>query len=167
MYMVSGFTLEDTTCLVLYFAAWVLDSRFKTVLACLGCFAMAILHEALVAVRRRLVYKQRLARHSTITSTTAPQTLSSSDANLELQLQHQHQLIKSPTLALDVGVAVLYGGSIALGYLVMLAVMTYHPGLFVAAIAGFSSGQFFFKDAEAPLVLGDAVEVAADPCCSG
>jgi hypothetical protein len=64
-------------------------------------------------------------------------------------------------------VALLHGCSMALGYLVMLAVMSYHIGLFGAAVAGFAIGQFMFKDADAPLINGEPVEVQGDPCCSG
>jgi hypothetical protein len=81
--------------------------------------------------------------------------------------QRYRALMKSPTLSLDIWVSALHGVSMALGYLVMLAVMSYHTGLFAAAIAGFSVGQFVFKDADAPLVRGEPVEVSAEPCCSG
>jgi hypothetical protein len=49
----------------------------------------------------------------------------------------------------------------------MLAVMTYHALLFVSAVFGFATGQYLYKDCDAPRVEGDMVEVGGEPCCGG
>jgi hypothetical protein len=57
MYMTDGFTWSDTTCLVFMVSGLVIDSRYKLWFAAAFTFALAICHEWLMSVRRRLVYK--------------------------------------------------------------------------------------------------------------
>lgn len=161
MYMSSGFTWEDTTCLVFMFESLVIDSRSKLWLAALATFALGVFHEWLMSLRRKLVYKQREAR------TRGTPFGDKSERVPLLSGNHASALKEVPTRVLDIGVALLYGCSLTIGYVAMLAVMTYHTLLLVAAVAGFSTGQYMYKDCDAPRFEGDMVEVGAEPCCGG
>ena len=190
MYMSSGFTWDDAVCLVFFYSGFVIDSRAKLWLAMLATFALAVLHEWLMKVRRRLVYLQREARmqqqqqqhnyfplssssssslagvrtSAGVPNTSYPQyntkyagvNTSTRSASAAVQASAKTPLLSGATAAaaqsshgrragvdmemglcvpntatpwglrtLDISVALLYGASLSLGYIVMLAVMTY------------------------------------------
>eukprot|EP01134_Creolimax_fragrantissima_P004720 CFRG4720T1 len=158
MYMYQGFTTNDTTCIVLWFSSFILDSRTKVFLGVIFCFLLAVFHEYLSAYRRGLVYLQRLTAHNG--SSTSPNEKTS------LLVCEKIAVPGRRNRQLDITVAALYGVSITLGYLLMLAAMTYHSGLFIAVVLGFSCGQYMFKDCDSPVVAGDLIEISSEPCCA-
>ena len=128
------------------------------------------------------MYKQRLARHQKALLLSSPGASLQQGASIaNVARVAEMEATRSPsvaaameregwlsrTFALDVAVALLYGVSLAIGYMLMLCVMTYHAGILMATVAGFSVGQLLFKDADAPIVVGEPIEVGTEPCCSG
>lgn len=158
MYMSSGFTWKDTTCLVFMVESFVINSRTKLWLAATLTFGLAVFHEWLMSLRRKLVYQQREARMRG----------SSGGVRSELKsLLNRNEYKQVPTTLLDISVACMYAVSLSIGYVVMLSVMTYHLLLAVAAVAGFALGNYWYKDCDAPKFEGDLVEVGGEPCCGG
>lgn len=56
--------------------------------------------------------------------------------------------------------SLLFGLNVTVSYLLMLAVMTYNVGYFVAIVLGLTAGHFIFFNADSPLSAPDA-------CCPG
>ncbi|KNC80577.1 hypothetical protein SARC_07061 [Sphaeroforma arctica JP610] len=164
MFMYDGFTTQDTTCIVLWFSWFVLDSRFKMMVGMLACFGLAVFHEYMSSYRRGLVYLQRMQAlegrpRKGSDDSTERTTLIVSPGN---RGSNKHRRNKK----LDATVALLHGLSLVTGYLAMLAAMTYSTYLFLSVIAGFSTGQYLFRDCDAPIAPGDTIEVSGDPCCA-
>ena len=62
--------------------------------------------------------------------------------------------------------ALLYGVYILIGYMVMLVVMTYNVGLFIAVLAGYCIGNFVFPRKPVPqerIVSGEGVSIMYSP----
>jgi copper transporter 1 len=57
--------------------------------------------------------------------------------------------------------AILYGVKVGLGYMIMLAVMSFNGGVFLVICVGMSFGFFLFRCNE----LGDDEDTFPDPCC--
>mmetsp|Transcript_4205 Transcript_4205/g.8768 ORF Transcript_4205/g.8768 Transcript_4205/m.8768 type:complete len:230 (+) Transcript_4205:65-754(+) len=133
-------------CLNLFFPGWTLDSREKFIVALFGVFTMAVTVEGISKFRRRLVL---MAKHS------------GSNNNNNRQTRAMSQKI-SPSL-LRVLVTLIHGGQAVLGYLLMLATMTFSVELFFAVVLGLATGYavfFQYRDA-----LLDS-HVNSNPCCN-
>lgn len=141
MYMEGfKFTLdEDQPCLNLFFHDWTLDTRAKFYFAVIGCFGLAIFVEGLSAFRYRIVRSVKQAH------------------------RRQGEQQQSSTQALRLVVALCHGMQGLVGYLLMLAVMTFSVELFLSVVLGLAVGYaVFFQYEEA---LG-RVHVTTNPCCS-
>jgi hypothetical protein len=140
-------------CLNLLFPSWTLDTREKFYVAIAVVFLASFCLEGLSAWRYRIVQsvrkQQQRYRQQTSTSTqaqtTAPSTPPVSTQGLRFVL------------------TLLHGLQGLLGYLVMLAVMTYSAELLFAVVLGLALGYAtFFQFEEA---FG-RVHVTSNPCCS-
>lgn len=60
--------------------------------------------------------------------------------------------------------AVLFGVNSAIGYLLMLAIMSFNGGVFLAIVVGLTLGYFFFRNDQ---VEDDAAVVVDDSCACG
>ena len=66
----------------------------------------------------------------------------------------------APTLAARALLSVLYGVNVATSYLLMLAVMTFNVGYFVAIVLGLALGHFIFF----PVLAGNTTDLS-EACC--
>eukprot|EP01134_Creolimax_fragrantissima_P004349 CFRG4349T1 len=175
MFMYSGFTTSDTTCIVLWFSWFVLDSRIKVCTGVVACFMLAVFHEYMSAYRRKLVYMQRmqgftpekrslLGGHS-VEQTSHSTSPDSSQINMT-RFAERASAVHVRNRGLDLTVALLYGLSIIMGYLLMLAAMTFHTALFMGVVTGFVCGQYLFRDCDAPVIPGEPVVASTEPCCT-
>ena len=140
MYMEGfKFTLANSEpCLNLFFADWTLDSPRKFYAAMVGCFFLAIFVEGLSALRYRIVHSVKLAHRR----------------------GDQQQ---SSTQGLRLVVSIFHGLQGLVGYLLMLAIMTFSVELLLSVAVGLAVGYgVFFQYEEA---FG-RVHVTTNPCCS-
>ena len=141
MYM-EGFkfsTSASEPCLNLFFPDWTLDTSGKFYAACAGVLVLAIVVEGLSALRYRIVRSVKRVHQS---------------PSAELS---------SSTQALRLVVTLLHGLQGLLGYLLMLAVMTFSVELLLAVVVGLAIGYgAFFQYEEA---MG-RIHVTTNPCCS-
>ena len=139
MYMEGfKFTLaeDEQPCLNLFFPDWTLDTASKFYTALVGCFCLAMFVEGLSAFRYRIVRSVK---------------------------QAHRQGDQSSTQTLRLVVALCHGMQGLVGYLLMLAVMTFSVELFLSVVLGLAVGYAaFFQYQEA---LG-RVHVTTNPCCS-
>ena len=140
MYM-EGFKfslLHTEPCLNLFLPSWTLDTVTKFHLAMVAVFAVSFLLEGLSAWRYRIV--KSVQRH-----------------------QQSSSGILSTTFGLRLVVTLMHGLQGLLGYLVMLAVMTYSLELLLTVVAGLALGYAVFFQYEEALAR---VHVTTNPCCS-
>jgi hypothetical protein len=145
MYM-DGFRFSlqgNQPCLNLFFPEWTLDSKAKFYGALVGIFLLALVVEAISTFRYRIVQVAKKAhRRSEGTAGTSSRT---------------------SVVCLRLSVTVLHGVQGLLGYMLMLATMTFSVELLAAVVLGLALGYgFFFQRAEA---LG-RLHVTSNPCCS-
>jgi hypothetical protein len=145
-------------CLNLLFPSWTLDTREKFYLAIVGVFFASFCLEGLSAWRYRIVqsvrHQQQRHRQQQSTSTGTAQASSSRSTTLPPPVSTQ---------GLRFVVTLLHGLQGLLGYLVMLAVMTYSAELLFSVVLGLALGYAaFFQFEEA---FG-RVHVTSNPCCS-
>ena len=69
---------------------------------------------------------------------------------------------RSPSVFVNILESLLYGVKVGLGYMIMLAVMSFNGGVFLVICAGMSVGFFLFRCDDA---LGDGEDTFPDPCC--
>lgn len=141
MYM-DGFTSitsrTETECLNLLFTEWTLDNSTKFAMGCVGVFLLAVFSEALKAGRMKLA--------------------------LALNRTERSQVLK---YCGSVFLIILHGIQILLGYLLMLAAMTFSIEIFSTMLAGLTIGYGLFnfslgKSASVP-EGGDCHDVSEDP----
>ena len=121
---------EGNSCLNLYFASWTLNSKGKVLAAMAGVFFLAVLTEAISKLRHKLSLRAR------IISTPLPE---------------RRRIAIFQTL--------LHGLHAFIGYIVMLATMTFSLELLCCVISGLTTGYFVFG--------GESYShVSTNPCCA-
>ena len=125
---------EAPGCLNLFFPAWTLDGAGKFAAAAFGVLALGVAVEALSALRRSRAVALARAKHRGRSAAATAET------------------------------ALLYGLQLALGYFLMLAVMTYSVELFVAAVTGVILGHGACRTARD---ASSALVTSAETCCAG
>lgn len=126
-------------CLNLFFPDWTLDTPHKFFAAVVGVGALAVAVEGISALRYRIVRSVKQA--------------------------HRRRRGAAPkaTQALRLVVTLLHGLQGLLGYLLMLAIMTFSIELLLACVVGLAVGYgVFFQYDEA---MG-RVHVTTNPCCA-
>lgn len=147
MYM-DGFKFslsgDEHPCLNLFFADWTLDTKGKFYAALFGVFALAVIVEAISTFRYRIVRSVKKAHRR------------ASSSSSQSQSQRSTQILR-------LFVTLLHGLQGLLGYLLMLATMTFSVELLLAVVLGLAVGYgIFFQYEEA---LG-RLHVTSNPCCN-
>jgi len=166
---------ETLPCLDFLLPAWTLDTKVKFAAALYGTALLAVTSEALAAFRRK-VASERAARDEARFSRKAKRGLparggggggggivegakkqeaaaaAEGDAREEEEEEEEWR---------DVASALLYSTHVLLGYILMLAAMTYQVEVLVYLVAGLLIGQLGFNS-KAPTVPS-----APDLCCGG
>lgn len=144
-------------CLNLYFSNWTLNSKSKLAAALIGVFILAILIEGLSKLRQQIV---RACRQQHQLAQEQPQ---------QQQLDHQHEagtgsnsFAWNPRL-LRLSITVLHGIQAFLGYILMLATMTFSLELLFSVVLGLSTGYAIFFQTEDAL---REKHVTSNPCCN-
>eukprot|EP00527_Entomoneis_sp_CCMP2396_P004601 CAMPEP_0198148040 /NCGR_PEP_ID=MMETSP1443-20131203/39362_1 /TAXON_ID=186043 /ORGANISM="Entomoneis sp., Strain CCMP2396" /LENGTH=211 /DNA_ID=CAMNT_0043812603 /DNA_START=78 /DNA_END=710 /DNA_ORIENTATION=+ len=141
MYM-DGFrrTLRGNhPCLNLFSTQWTLDSKGKFMIAAFGVYLMAITVEGMSKIRRQVVLAAKAADRSSEADRTWRQSI------------------------LRLLVTVIHGTQALLGYLLMLATMTFSVELFFSVILGLATGYAVFFRHDDPLAEH---HVTSNPCCN-
>lgn len=130
----------------LLFDSWKTDSWLSYSFTLLFCFFLSLFYQHLEA--RRLNFKLR-----SIPRPPAPSSSSSDGQHFPINVP----IISSPPKAglglwVRVASSLLFGVNSTIGYFIMLAIMTYNGGVFLAVVLGLSVGYFLFRSGD----VGDA-----------
>eukprot|EP00128_Syssomonas_multiformis_P001574 Colp12_sorted_trinity150504_noHs@24618 len=139
--MLNGLVFNPSACVKVVVDGWVIDSRVKLALSILGVFALAFGSEWLHAFRRVRNEKFRSSEYQLL--------FVKKGGKRRLPPNFTHHMIQS----------LLYGTNITLAYFLMLTAMTYHAGLFVAIMGGFTVGYMVFRREE------PVSDERDEPCC--
>lgn len=173
---------NNNPCLNLLFPSWTLNSRTKFVAAMVGVFGLAVLAEGVSKLRHVIVMqarkqrrlyrlRRRRRRHQ-----RPEQRNYQSRGNESLFLLRQANEFLSEHLQTLVRwtIVLLHGLQALVGYILMLAIMTYSVELFLVVILGLAVGYaiFFGRDmgggggGEHDEDNDVAVHVTTNPCCN-
>ncbi|GAV64786.1 Ctr domain-containing protein [Cephalotus follicularis] len=111
----------------LLFDSWETDSWASYSLSLVACFLFSTFYQYLED--RRIRFKAY--------------AISSSSSNPQLRAPLLRKLGRLSLVKLYI--AALFGVNSALGYLLMLAIMSFNGGVFLAIVLGLSVGYFFFR----------------------
>lgn len=126
----------------LLFDSWKTDSWFSYLLSLLACFLFSAFYQYL---------EDRRIRLKAIAVSNPPQ-----------QPQSVNVLLLTPkrrASSAKYATALLFGINSAIGYLLMLAVMSFNGGVFLAIVLGLTAGYLLFRS-------GDEEVVAVDNPCA-
>lgn len=128
------------------FDFWKTDSWLSYIITLLACFVFSAFYQYLE--NRRLQFK---SLSSSVNSPPPPPSASGVSAPL---------IPKSGTRSAAKAASVLlFGVNAAIGYLLMLAVMCFNGGVFIAIVVGLTVGYLFFRSDD-----GGADAAAENPC---
>ncbi|KAI6679748.1 hypothetical protein NL676_033629 [Syzygium grande] len=145
-------TLYWSRYVTLLFDSWRTDSWPSYLLSLAACFLFSAFYQYLED--RRLRFRS-LASSSSSSSAAPPASAAAAAASPLLQKAGASALARSAR----VGAALLFGANSAIGYLLMLAIMSFNGGVFLAIVAGLTVGYYVFRFADE----GGAV-VVDNPC---
>ena len=153
-------------CLNLLFPSWTLDTREKFYLAIVGVFLASFCLEGLSAWRYRIVQSVRQQQQSSRDGAGGgPHP--SGEVTTQAQAAASSTTPPPPppvsTQGLRFVVTLLHGLQGLLGYLVMLAVMTYSAELLFSVVLGLALGYATFFQLEEAF---GRIHVTSNPCCS-
>lgn len=148
MYM-DGFRFAMTgnqPCLNLYFPSWTLDTRWKFIAALICVFSLSFATEAISKFRQNLS-KRRINNNNNIVAAAGRE-----------QQQHLYQARRTRQMI----ISGLHGVQALLGYVVMLATMTFSVEILLSVVLGLSSGYYYYFAGE----IGLEGHVTTNPCCN-
>ncbi|EOY30240.1 hypothetical protein QUC31_020364 [Theobroma cacao] len=125
---------KDVTLLI---DSWKTDSWLSYLLTLVACFLFSSFYQYM---------EDRRLRFNTLASSN-PSQPSSTGAAVPL-LSKSRRSAKFAT-------AVLFGINSAIGYLLMLAIMSFNAGVFLAVVSGLAVGYLFFRCADEDTVIVD------------
>ncbi|SCV71527.1 BQ2448_3115 [Microbotryum intermedium] len=155
----------------LWFDGWIPTGSSSTAGACVGLALLAIFSRFLAAVRTsceanwtQSIMRQRLAQHRPLVDATLLNTVSMTPSGSDLDgdsdpadrarartqsdlIDLLHKFHSSPapfTPSIDLPRTVIFTLQAFIGYLLMLAIMTYSAWFFIAIIAGLAVGELLF-----------------------
>ncbi|CAL5206242.1 unnamed protein product [Lathyrus oleraceus] len=111
----------------LLFDSWKTDSWTSYLLSLFACFLIASFYQYLENIRIRLKFFSGEKGQSPVPEIQTPL--------LRLNKVSRNKVAES----------VLFGVNSAIGYLLMLAIMSFNGGVFVAIVVGLTLGYFFFR----------------------
>ncbi|XP_017217771.2 copper transporter 5.1 [Daucus carota subsp. sativus] len=130
------------TNVTILFDAWTTSSYTSYAISLLLCFLAAVLYQFIEAWRIKLK----------LLASSPPQ----SGLNVPLIQSNIAGAGKSPS---KVAGAVVFGINSAIGYMLMLAIMSFNGGVFVAIVVGIAAGYFVFRSGDE-----DDQVVVDNPC---
>ncbi|KAF7114866.1 hypothetical protein RHSIM_RhsimUnG0073900 [Rhododendron simsii] len=128
----------------LLFDSWKTKTWVEYSLTLLTCFLFSAFYQYLEDRRLRLKQPQLSSSSSTAPTTTTPL--------LESKLGGGGGGARSPVKLLG---ALMFGVNSAIGYMLMLAVMSFNGGVFVAVVVGLSAGYLAFRSNDRDVVVVD------------
>eukprot|EP00884_Botryococcus_braunii_P014752 jgi/Botrbrau1/23278/Bobra.0102s0021.1 len=141
------FTATDHV--ILWFKSWHIAGPFWYSLSLAALFGLGIFQEWLLFFR--------IGFASRASNSKASRTSFDAESSVGHPLLG-HPLLSS-TLNARFGSSALYALNLVISYLLMLAVMTYNAGYFLAIVGGLTVGHFVFQKAQPPATASDA-------CCA-
>lgn len=134
----------------LLFDSWTTDSWFSYILTLIACFIFSIFYQYMED--RRLTFKLLSTAPNSTTTTTGVNTTNTTP------------LLNNNKKVFNIGVyrligSLLFGINSALGYFLMLSIMSFNGGVFVAIVVGLAIGYFFFRS-------GDDEQLVVDNPCA-
>ncbi|KAJ0800529.1 putative Ctr copper transporter [Helianthus annuus] len=134
----------------LLFSSWQTDSWISYALTLLACFIFSIFYQYMED--RRLRFK--------LLSTSAASTTTNGTAVDATPLLNKKIIAGSSRWSVGrVAGAVLFGINSAIGYFLMLAVMSFNGGVFVAIVVGLAVGYLLFRSGD-----DEQVVIVDNPC---
>lgn len=136
----------------LLFDFWKTDSWTSYAFTLLACLIVSIFYQYMED--RRLQFKLLSTRKTTV----APPPPDGFAANSTTAPLLYNKLLNSNAGKLSVARfagAVLFGVNSAIGYLLMLAIMSFNGGVFVAVVLGLALGYLLFRAADESVVVVD------------
>lgn len=174
MYM-DGFRFalskEQKPCLNLFFSSWRLDSAGKFAGAIVGVLFLAVTLEGVAKIRQIMAVATRRRKVRSHTAAAAASAGDDDDGNDESARSCR---VRFPRLRFLLATA-LHGVQALLGYVLMLAAMTFSIELLLAAAAGLALGRASFHGDESDRGDDDSKRIrrmnnddsSSTPCCSG
>ena len=126
---------------------WKTDSWTSYSLSLIACLVAAVFYQYLENRRIRLK----------LISSTKPS--SSPTQQIQIPLLRSKLAGDGAKLGLKFASTTLFGVNSAIGYLLMLAVMSFNGGVFVAIVVGLTIGYFFFRNE------GEDASIVVDNSC--
>jgi copper transporter 1 len=150
---------EAGTHVTLWLRSWHTSTHLQYAISVVGLLLLAVIAECLAALRARLARAAAAPGGAGSGNAVWPDDAGAGPQSAAEPLLGFVTARASTPARLRAVLALLYAVNIAVAYLLMLAVMTYNVGYFVAIVAGFGLGHFAFADLKA----GGAV--SGDACC--
>lgn len=132
--MKMGMTLHWSKELTLLLDSWKTESWPSYILTLLFCFLLSLFHQRLEVQLLKLKSIKISPLPPLLPPPLSESTATSIDAPKPV-----------PDLCNRMSSAALFGFTSAIGYVIMLTVMTYNAGVFFAVVLGVSSGYFLFR----------------------
>lgn len=129
----------------LLFDSWKTNSWTSYLLSLIACFIIATFYQYLENLRIRLKFFSGEGRTTPVPEIRTPL--------LGLNKVSRNKVVES----------VLFGVNSAIGYLLMLAIMSFNGGVFLAIVVGLTFGYFLFRsqgDEEAAVVVDNSCACA-------
>ncbi|KAH7523890.1 copper transporter 5.1 [Ziziphus jujuba] len=128
--------------------SWRTNSWTSYILTLLACLIVSAFYQYLEDLRLRL----KLA-------SAGKPSPSSSPAQIEIPLLQKFSRLQGKWSQARLGGAALFGVNAAIGYLLMLAIMSFNGGVFVAVVLGLAIGYLVFRGGDEDITL-----VVDNPC---
>lgn len=128
------------TKVTILFNSWKTDSWFGYLLTLLACFLVASFYQYMED--RRLRFKSLVSTKPAVRSITGTEAV---------PLLIKRGGVNAPKYA----TAVLFGINSAIGYLLMLAIMSFNGGVFLAVVLGLAVGYLLFRSSDEEVVVVD------------
>lgn len=133
------------------FKGWNTSNSTQYFFSLVALFFMCIANHVLAHLRHKIHHSQKNKNAGHPTNHAKPlldhdeHHLNHTDTNLLLEEGKQKSHVLVDRILQKLLMTVLYGAHITLGYILMLAVMTYNAGIFVTIIAGSCVGYFLVE----------------------
>lgn len=132
-------TLHWSKELTLLLDSWKTESWPSYLLTLLFCFLLSLFHQRLEAQ----LLKLKSIKISPLPPLLPPPLSESTATSIDAPFTYSPKPV--PDLCNRMASAALFGFTSAIGYVIMLTVMTYNAGVLFAVVLGVSSGYFLFR----------------------